>query len=268
MPKGLYSKVRNPHLTRVKDLRDVKLTGLTDGHMLVWDSTNKEWINVQPAAGTVDYYVNSGDYNDSSQELTLNRTDGGDVIIDLSAIAAGGTDEYVDNVAWNDGSRELTVHRTDGAEWTVTIPDSDEDTYVTSATYNPITRLLTLFRNDAIQIQVSLAGSDEYISSATYNATTKELTLFRALGSPIIVGIPMADWDERVTKEIPGGSLNGINTVFTLANTPYANSETIYKNGLQLKDGGGNDYIISGDTITFASPPWVGDILQANYIKS
>jgi len=55
------------------------------------------------------------------------------------------------------------------------------------------------------------------------------------------------------------GSINGANQVFTLAKVPTF--FMFYRNGLLLNVGVGNDYIVSGDTITMASAPGTGDTL-------
>jgi len=69
-----------------------------------------------------------------------------------------------------------------------------------------------------------------------------------------------------VDGELPGGSLNGTNTSFTLANTPApASSFMLYRNG--LAQALGVDYNLSGTALTFtaASTPKSTDILQAFY---
>jgi hypothetical protein len=70
-----------------------------------------------------------------------------------------------------------------------------------------------------------------------------------------------------VIRETPTGTINGSNTTFTLANTPTANSEQVYLNGLLLEPGAGNDYTISGATITMLAVPQTGDRLKASYWK-
>lgn len=70
-----------------------------------------------------------------------------------------------------------------------------------------------------------------------------------------------------VTRETPSGSINGSNVTFTLANTPVAGSEEIYLNGLLQEPGAGNDYTISGSTITYLTAPLTGDKLRASYRK-
>lgn len=70
-----------------------------------------------------------------------------------------------------------------------------------------------------------------------------------------------------VFGETPSGLINGANAAYTLANTPTAGTVQVYKNGLRMNAGAGNDYTISGVTITFASAPPLGSILLADYQK-
>ena len=70
-----------------------------------------------------------------------------------------------------------------------------------------------------------------------------------------------------VDKEIPSGSINGSNTAFTLANTPIAGSEHIYLNGILQESGAGNDYTISGTSITMLTAPLTGEKLRVSYRK-
>lgn len=68
-----------------------------------------------------------------------------------------------------------------------------------------------------------------------------------------------------VWREVPGGSLDGLNTVFTLAHAPIPDKEQVILNGLELEDGVDNDYILSGATITFNTPPQPGDKILVTY---
>lgn len=70
-----------------------------------------------------------------------------------------------------------------------------------------------------------------------------------------------------VDRETPSGSVNGSNTAFTLANTPVAGSEHVYLNGLLQDPGAGNDYTISGATITYLTAPLTGDKIRVSYRK-
>jgi hypothetical protein len=69
-----------------------------------------------------------------------------------------------------------------------------------------------------------------------------------------------------VDSETPGGTINGANGSFTLANTPSpAASLTLFLNGLLLQQG--RDYTLAANAITFATAtvPQTGDILVASY---
>lgn len=70
-----------------------------------------------------------------------------------------------------------------------------------------------------------------------------------------------------VTRETPSGLVNGANTTYTLANTPVAGTEEVYLNGIQQESGAGNDYTISGATITYLTAPLTGDKLRVSYLK-
>jgi hypothetical protein len=66
--------------------------------------------------------------------------------------------------------------------------------------------------------------------------------------------------------ETPGGTVNGTNATFTLANIPNpAASLTLYRNGLHLEAVA--DYTLSGSTITFVTGqlPQTSDILLCSY---
>lgn len=95
-------------------------------------------------------------------------------------------------------------------------------------------------------------------------------TLITANGSGDLRELPLSTFvlsTSFVNKEIPTGLINGVNTTFTLANTPIAGSEHIYRNGVLQESGAGNDYTISGATITYLTAPLTGDKLRVTYRK-
>ena len=67
-------------------------------------------------------------------------------------------------------------------------------------------------------------------------------------------------------EEIPSGTLNGINTSFTLLHAPLVGSLILTRNGL-VQEANGIDYVLVGNSITFngSTIPQSGDILQAWY---
>ena len=60
-------------------------------------------------------------------------------------------------------------------------------------------------------------------------------------------------------KEVPSGNINGTNVTFVISDSPaVAGTEQVFLNGLLQFAGAGDDYTISGDTITFNTAPETG----------
>jgi len=71
-----------------------------------------------------------------------------------------------------------------------------------------------------------------------------------------------------IIRETPSGTIDGSNVTFVLASPPNpANTEAVFLNGILQEPGGGNDYTISGATITMAQAPPSGSRLKVNYIN-
>lgn len=69
-----------------------------------------------------------------------------------------------------------------------------------------------------------------------------------------------------IHNETPGGAINGSNVTFTLANAPASNGAIwLYLNGVLMNYGAGNDFTISGSTITMNRIPESGDVLLVTY---
>jgi len=68
-----------------------------------------------------------------------------------------------------------------------------------------------------------------------------------------------------VEGENPTGDIDDVNDVFELANEPIDGSVKVYLNGIRQKET--DDYTISGDTITFNTPPTTGDTILIDYRK-
>src|SRR5580704_4969623 len=68
-----------------------------------------------------------------------------------------------------------------------------------------------------------------------------------------------------VSAETPGGLVNGLNSTFTLTNTPSGSSLLLFRNGVLVQAG--VDYTLSGSTIQFAGAaiPQPQDTLVADY---
>ena len=71
-----------------------------------------------------------------------------------------------------------------------------------------------------------------------------------------------------VVGEVPTGSINGVNTDFTISYDPLANSESVYLNGVLIADSGIGDYTVSGKIISFDEAPDPGDTVRVSYIRN
>jgi hypothetical protein len=107
-------------------------------------------------------------------------------------------------------------------------------------------------------------------STPAITLSTSVTGMLKGNGTALSAAVASTDYmapGSFVTRETPTGTINGVNTTFTLANSPIVNTEQIFLNGLLLEPGAGNDYTISGATITMLIVPATGDRLKANYQK-
>lgn len=93
------------------------------------------------------------------------------------------------------------------------------------------------------------------------NASAGSFVVF--LFGPAVQGSTAINFADN---ETPSGTINGSNTTFTLAHTPASTGNVnLFLNGVQQRQGGSNDYTISGSTITYNTAPATGDTLNAFY---
>lgn len=119
---------------------------------------------------------------------------------------------------------------------------------------------------DGTSGQLMLAGTAGTASFATVSGDvtitgTGVTTVSSTSGSGFV------KYGAGVYNETPTGSINSSNTSFTLANSPASSSLELFYNGVMLEPGTGNDYTISGVTITTLFTAVTGDKLRAYYIK-
>ena len=107
-------------------------------------------------------------------------------------------------------------------------------------------------------------GSNDQVLVADSGAASG---LAWASASGIGGSVPIGDF---VFQEVPTGTINGTNAIFTLANIPHAGTERLYLDGVHMRRGSGEDYTISGGTVTFEAGqvPQSGQTLVADYIRN
>ena len=110
-------------------------------------------------------------------------------------------------------------------------------------------------------LAVTLANSG--VTAGTYNNVTVDAKGRVTAGS----NTAYLTSSNFVSKEIPTGAIDGTNVTYILANTPVAGTEHLYWNGMLLEAGAGNDYTISGNTITMLFAVQSGEKLRCSYFK-
>ena len=132
--------------------------------------------------------------------------------------------------------------------------------------------------DDTFELDQVFAGETVFVAQGTVNGKTGWINTGV---NPITPGTTAQNFERVaatgilvagnfVSHEIPAGTVDGTNVVFTLAFTPVLGTEHVYKNGLLLISGAGNDYTMAGATITFAMAPKAGskpDRIRVSYIK-
>jgi hypothetical protein len=105
-----------------------------------------------------------------------------------------------------------------------------------------------------------LAGNAGVVTDVTMSGDA-------TIGATGVVSISGGITNHVVTREVPSGTVDGSNAVFTLASTPLTGQESVYVNGILQNLGGSNDYTISSATITFNTAPSTGDVVLVSYFK-
>lgn len=59
------------------------------------------------------------------------------------------------------------------------------------------------------------------------------------------------------------GTIDGTNATFTLAHLPRFGLIDVYFNGWKARQG--QDYFVTGQTVTFTTPPYLGDLMEIDY---
>ena len=108
---------------------------------------------------------------------------------------------------------------------------------------------------------LTISRAQEGTSATNHNTGGKTYSLVQGITAKMIADI-QASLPAFVENEVVSGS--GIS--WSLANTPVSGSVKLWAGGIRLTPGSGNDYTISGSTITTASSYSTGALI-ADYRK-
>lgn len=120
------------------------------------------------------------------------------------------------------------------------------------------------FETDIINgLRIQDEGITINASASALNFVGSGVTASQGAGGVITVTIPGGGASNtQVTNEHPTDNGDG---TYTLAHTPVAGSLTVYKNGVRMNPGAGNDYTLSGAIITSLADYDATDLWTADY---
>ena len=189
---------------------------------------------------------------------------GGDVTIDNAGSATIGSTKVTDDMINDDVATGLAGDGLEATDGVMAI-----DLKANDGLEIDNGELTVDYDNSTIGIiSNALAVKDEGITEAKLNADNApaETKVLGWSGSQLswVAGITESNliMNEVLAKD------TGSDVDFTLANTPAADSVTVYLNGLLQQPGTGEDYLISGSTITFAEAVDDADAVIACYYIS
>jgi len=177
--------------------------------------------------------------------------------VNLTLTAPGAT---IDGVTLTNGDRILVKDQTTLSQNGIYIFNGASSTLTRSTDFDSWAEV----PGQTIPVNEGTVNADKiYLSTANAGGTlgTTDIT-FQVVG--VAAGLQNSNF---VDKEIPGGAINGSNTVYTMASTPVIGSEHVYLNGILQESGAGNDYTISGATITMLNILLTGDKIRVSYRK-
>lgn len=114
------------------------------------------------------------------------------------------------------------------------------------------------------QIQVAGAGNVFAATTVSGDATINSSGVVAVNNA---AGTGFLKYGNIVGGEVPTGTVNSVNTAFSLAFTPQVGSLSLYLNGQRLKSGAGNDYTVAAAAVTMLFAPTTGDQLLVDYFK-
>ncbi len=134
---------------------------------------------------------------------------------------------------------------------------------VTTIALLPLAENIVVFARkfDSNSVYLGIDGQTYLVNDGTNSSSGFSPASFASFGISTL---------HKWTQEIPAGSINSVNTTYSISFGPFSNSAfLLFKNGLYQSQGSSltSDYNINGNIITFNSPPLTGDELVCTYAQ-
>lgn len=189
-------------------------------------------------------------------------------LLEVKEVSGGVDDVAIDQIVFPDGS----LTSLGGGAMQVDFPSvtGKADSSLSVTATEGVQRTAGTDLTSAVEFKLDVAGLDENTTPDTdldFVPIVDHVDgVHRRVKVGLLGGVSLGSY---IVRETPAGTVNGSNTVFTLAFTPAGSGqETVYLNGL-IQDGGVlNDYTIAGAVITFNVAPTSGDKIRVTYFKA
>lgn len=231
----------------------LKLASLDEGKILIGDATN-----------TAAAQFLSGDVTMTAAGLVTIANDAitnvkiADSTISLTKLASGTSGQII--VAGGSGVPTYTTLSGDATISNTGVLTISNDAVDTAQIVDEAVALDKLVTLDNAKFIVGTSTGNAQV--AITGDVTVDSTGAAAVNSATVVRVA-----DIITRETPSGAVDGVNVTFALANTPKVGTEHVYVNGLLMDAGAGNDYTISGGTITMLFALNTGDKIRVSYFK-
>ena len=241
--------------------------------------------SVNSAASSLATVATSGSYTDLTNKPTIPSVDGlaSETYVDTAVSTKADTSSLA-SVATSGSYTDLTNKPTialAGHQWSVNHTIADGTRYlIGDIVYDNGNIYVANYENESMPTssalywtnlgagkRINIDGRD--IENIQYSQLSGKPSLFDGAyasltGKPSLFDGAYASLTGKPTiytpvKEVPSGNINGTNVTFVISDSPaVAGTEQVFLNGLLQFAGAGDDYTISGDTITFNTAPETG----------
>ena len=231
----------------------LKLADLSSGSILVGDASNVATAVQLSGAITLD---NAGVVSIANNAITNTHISTGTIA--LSKLVSGAAGQII--VAAVTGVPTYVTMTGDTTVSDVGAVTIANDAVTTAKIADANVTLSKLTALDSTKIIIGTAGGNTQVTLSG-DVSINEAGVVTLNPS---TAVRVAD---IITREVPTGAVDSVNTTFALANTPKVGTEQVYLNGLLMDVGDTNDYTISGANITFTFAPTAGDKIRVSYFK-
>lgn len=210
------------------------------------DRVDAGQVKATTFSGSLLKLSDGSDYLIAGSNVTLSTGSNGSITI--SSTGGGGVAD-VDNIS---GSF-ATYNAISGAAGDFYTIDVDKVT-AGSVSANKLSGSLTTLSDGSDYL---IAGSNITLSTGSSGAIT-----ISASGSVLSVERYLANTSFQETP-------NGVRTTFTVAQSLVIGTQMVFRSGLYMTPGAGNDYTVTNNTtVEFADPPNAGENLRITYIRT